>query len=551
MQNLHRALEALQGGRVDEAETLCKKVLDDRQQRADALHILGLVAHHRGQSDTALARLGDAVDADPDNLERRVNLGLLELEAGTPGHAVAHFRAVLEEFPTSPEVLGCLGNALKKMKRFDEAIAAHERAVAAAPESASAWNDLAATYLAWDRPEAAAEGFRVAVSLLPDEAEVHFNLGTSLLAGRNFGAAVRAFRDAVARDSRHARAHMNLGIALKSIGEVDDARVVQRRAVAIDPDSADAQWNLALTELHVGDFASGWPRYEHRRRLPGYPAHPGHPWLGAEAQDKTLVLYAEQGMGDAIQFVRFVPEAAERVGRVVLRCPARLVQLMTGSYSGLDAVEALDAEASVDELWAPLMSLPALLGLGGDLGVPGPYLEAERELVAEAWQNLGDDERPRVGIAWQGNPSYRADAERSIPLEALTPVLESDAVRFLSFQKFHGHEQLAELRADLKVEDVGAEIDVHTGAFVETAAYLVHLDVFITTDSAIAHLAGALGVETWLMLPHSPDWRWGQEGEETVWYPSVTLFREPTPGNREGLILDIRAALDQRFGRAS
>ena len=489
----------------------------------------------------------DSVEADPENLARRFNLGLLALELGEYEAAVQELQHVADGLPDSPDALNALGNALRAVGRVEDAVTAHEGAVTHAPQAPEAWNDLANTYIAWGRPEAAEPGFERALALAPDALELHYNLATARERCGKYEAAVEGFQHVLAENPLHVDAWTNLGIALKGLGRLPAAREAQHKAVELDPDNHDAQFNLALTELMQGEFEAGWRRLEHRRQIPGYAEMGAVAWDGSEQPEATLHLYAEQGLGDTLQFMRFASAARARVGRVVLRCRPALLELLSQGFEGADAVESLD-EPVEDALYAPLMSLPHLLGLGGALAAPEPYLRVPTQAVEAAAERLLG-QGPAIGLCFQGNPRYRADRERSMPLSMLRPVLELTGPRFYSLQKHHGVEQLAQLPPDLVVTDLGSGLDESTGAFVETAAVMKNLSLFLTTDSASAHLAGALGVETWLMLPHVPDFRWGMEGNR--WYPSARLFRQPQRGDWATVVEEVRIALQARFGEAA
>jgi len=530
---------------LGEAERLSSLALSEPATRPDALHLLGLTALARGEEAVALRRMREAVAADPANLDRQLDLGQLEMQSGELERAIDTFSELAQKSPDAAIVQLALGNALKRAGRFPEAIAAHERAVTAAPDAALCWSDLAGSYLASGEALAAVAGLQHATHLAPEEPEIWYNLGTAELRAGHAEPAKEAFEKCLKRAPEHARAASNLGVALKSCGRADAALEVQRRAMELAEDDPEVQWNLALTEMSLGLFEEGWARYEHRKQLPGYPALPGEAWDGSMAPEATLVLHAEQGLGDTFMFLRFVAGARARVRRAVLSVPAKLVRVLREGFPGDVEVVAEGDFIAMNALHARLPSLPHLLGVGGDFAVEEAYLDvpaAARERLAERLPTEG----LRVGLAWQGNASYRADHERSIPLSDLEPALRVAGTRFVSLQKHDGVEQLKTLPIGLDVLDLGSSLDESGDAFAETAAALKELDLLLTSDSAIAHLAGALGVETWLLLAHAPDFRWGYEGTSTAWYPTMRVFRQRAPRDWSRVAERVASALRER-----
>lgn len=542
---IERALEALEAGELTRAEANCQRAAAWPALRPDALHLLGLIAHTRGQAGQAVQYFAEAVELDPQNQARRLNLGLLCFDVGDYHRCAAHLEAVVARAGEVPEALNCLGNALCRLGQHGSAIDRHERALSAAPRDPKFWSDLAATYMAWGRPGAAVAGYDAVTRIQPHSGHAHFNLGTARLQSGDPEGAVGAFQAAVRCNRDHVQAFINLGIALKRCGRFEEAAAAQRSALKQAPDDAEAAWNLALTELLLGEYEAGFAHFEGRLRLQNHPLAGGRRWDGSPLPDGTLVVLGEQGLGDTLQFLRFVDRAAERCGAVTLQCRPDLLPLLRSAYHGPARLEALgqgvDTGDGRETSRVPLMSLPHVLCVGGDLGVEGPYLSMPEDAV-EAQRASLPPGRLRVGISWQGNPAYRADAERSMPLSLLAPLLAQPEVAFISLQRGHGSEQLAALGPN-RVLDRG-DIDAEGAAFQHTAALLCALDLLVTTDTAIAHLAGALGVPVWLMLAKVPDFRWGLRGNR--WYPSMRLFRQSDAGDWAAVVSQVADALRQR-----
>jgi hypothetical protein len=406
------------------------------------------------------------------------------------------------------------------------------------------WSNLGLAYKDWGRHHEAVASLERATALAPGQSELHYNLGNGLLAAGRPEAAEASFRAALTREAGHARAMVNLGTAQKEQGRLDEAIATLRGAVAARPEDADAHWNLALALLMAGDWDQGWREHEWRRRLPGFPVErlDGPEWDGAPLAGRTLLVHAEQGLGDAIQFVRFARIVPRHGGRVVLRCQPRLARLLS-SAEGIDEVTTTDGPMPGHDVQIPLMSLPGRLGEAPD---PAPYIAPEPALARDWAARLGDEGGLGIGIGWQGNPDYAADRRRSIPLAMFAALAELPGVSLHALQKGPGREQIAGWPAGMALRDLGGELYRGPDAFVDTAAVLAALDLVVCSDTALAHLAGAMGVETWLLLPRPPDWRWGLAGETTHWYRAMRLFRQDAPGDWGGVFDRVTGALRER-----
>jgi len=365
-----------------------------------------------------------------------------------------------------------------------------------------------------------------ALLLEPDDVQLLSNRGVALGELNRHQEALESLTVALSIQRDYAPALSNLGNSLLALGRYAESRAAYDAALAIGPDFAECRFNRARLLLLLGEFAEGWREYEWRRKVhsaapPGLAAE----WHGEDPRGKRLLLYSEQGLGDAIQFVRFARAAAERGAEVVLHAQPTLAALLR-SLDGIAGVIAEGSPAPSVHLQLPLMSVPFVLGLG-KIEIPAavPYLKADPARVA-AWASRLPEAGFRIGIAWQGNPRRRIDEGRLIPLRAFAPLARIPGVRLISLQKHRGVEQLAELSAEMSVETLGDGFDAGPDGFLDTAAVMMHLDLIVTSDSAIAHLAGALARPVWIVLQQVPDWRWMLETSETPWYPTARLFRQ-------------------------
>ncbi len=442
-------------------------------------------------------------------------------------------------------------NELRLQSKFKDAIDLHQEAIALAPGEPKFWYDLSETYLNWNKPEAAELGFRHALKIIPSSAQLLTGLGSALQRQKKLREAIQCYAEATSDDPDYVPAWINLGTLQKQLGDYEDALWSHQNAVQLDPTNKVAKWNLSLTLLLLGNYKEGWSLYEFRHERSSDLERLKEERHGSNKRMQKLLVKAEQGLGDVLQFVRFLPELKELSDHLTLAVDSRLKKLFTSGLCSAD--EIIDIEQDETEEFCAtiyLMSAPLLLNFQSEQQLSSkPYLVADRQLE-QNWrthlQNLESKKCLRVGIAWQGNPLYEADYQRSVPLTHFVPLLELPNIHFVSLQKRHGLEQLANIKKDCRLENLGEALDNQGHAFVDTAAVLTNLDLLITSDTAIAHLAGALGVETWLALSKVPDWRWGLEGAGTFWYANMRLFRQKELGDWSTVFVDIRNNLIAR-----
>ena len=386
-------------------------------------------------------------------------------------------------------------------------------------DAEAAWNDLGVALGERGDLTEAARCYRQALRINPDHAPRTTIWARSLWRKGSSQDAIECFRQAVLLNPQYADGLCNLGLAFKSRGELAEAAKCFEQALCHQPDNVAAHAHRALLWLLQGNFKDGWPEYEFRWAQPGQcERHVGRPrWDGSPLTDKTILVHAEQGLGDTIQFIRYAPLVKARVGTVLFECQAPLVDLLKGS-AGIDRLVARGHALPPFDVQIPLLSLPAIFCTTlATVPASVPYLCADSERIAYWAKELAAWSGFKIGIAWQGSPVFRDDKLRSFPLTLFETVAHVEGVRLVSLQKGAGSDQINGLEGRFAVLDLGDRLDAD-GPFLDTAAVLMNLDLVITVDSAVAHLAGALAIPVWVPIPFAPDWRWllGSRGQPLV-----------------------------------
>ncbi len=516
-QMVQRASAHQRVGRLAEAEAICRQILATSPGYPDALHLLGLIALGSGRLQEAASRLEQTI-------------------ALQPGNSPAHSN---------------LGEAYLRQHRVHEAVAVMQTAVRLQPERAEAHVTLAHSLRAARRYEEAVEVSRNAVLLRPDMVIARLALAAALHDLARFDEAIISLRQALDLEPTRAETYTNLALAFGALGKYDEAVAYYQRALEHEPQFAPAHHHLAMTQLLTGNFREGWTKYEWRFQVPD-PERPSQIWPmprwdGTPMPGETLLLHAEQGFGDTLQFVRYVPLVRARSGarRVILGCPAALVPLLAppGNLKA-DLTSQVTVTASSRpriHRHLPLMSLPLALGIlaPDDPAIPPvPYVSANPRLAQPWRERLRPTRGLRVGLAWSGRPTHLNDARRSITLEQFAPLAQVPDVTFYSLQLPRpGPSPLPP--GGMTFVDLSAQFS----SFADTAALIEELDLVITVDTATAHLAGAMGKPVWTLIARANDWRWGTEGERTPWYPSMRLFRQRAHGDWDGLLQEVAEAL--------
>ena len=484
-------------------------------------------------------------------------LGTDLLRAGRFAEAEACLREANRLKPDDPEILNNLGTSVWQRGRTPEALAYYLRAHQFKPKDFGILNNLGIA--TWDRgqPDRAAGFYRRALEIEPDSFDARMNLGVALSDLGHFEEALRWVRSALELRPDSADAWDNVGMTLAREGSWDEAMACYDRSLELRPDFPEAHRNRALGRLAKGDFEQGWPELEWRlkcRNPPGL-SFPRPRWNGDDLTGQTVVVHWEQGLGDTLQFARFIPEVKRRGATVWLLCQAPLVRLVT-RVDGVDRVFEGCSPLPDFHMHAPLMSLPAIIGTTLDTLPRAPYLSADDATITH-WRQvlervLGVSDLATVftiGIVWQGNRDNRIDRWRSFPLAQLAPLAGLPNVRLVSLQKGAGTEQIRELAGRFPVTELDTSNNGQDDRrdFLDTAALMSLVDLVVTPETATAHLAGALGVRCWVALSLVGDWRWMIAGDETVWYPTCRLFRQGKLGDWDELFERMAAALEREL----
>src|SRR5664280_1472786 len=547
-QTMQDAVALHQQGRLREAEKLYARVLKAAPDNFDALHLLGLAKAQDGHMGEAHRLMAAALKINPKATDAWMNFANVLHALKRDGEALDALDKALALQPGNLDALHNRGNALLALGRPQDALTCFEQVLAGNPRHADALLNRGSAHAALGRNDQALADFDAALALMPGHPAALYNRGNALAALGRYEEALAAFDRALAAAPNHVNAWNNRGRALQSLNRHADALESFDRAIALQKDYADAHFNRALSLLTLGDLGSGFEQYEWRWKRTGMTDTRrgyGKPlWLGEyPLARKTILLHAEQGLGDAIQFARYAPLLARAGARVVLEVQPELKTLLA-DLEGVASCHARGETLPAYDVHCPLGSLPlALKTEPGNIPADIPYLRVDEAHLAKWRARIEALPGKRVALAWAGNVSHANDRNRSIDLALLEPLLAqggvSGGVSFLSIQReLRGND--AELLARHgNVSHLGGELS----DMADTAAVAALADLTISVDTSVVHLAGSLGRPVWVMLPFAPDWRWTLSGEHCPWYPQARLFRQSALGDWPSTIATLRAAL--------
>jgi Flp pilus assembly protein TadD len=535
------AIGAHEQGRHEAAFALYKTILEEAPGYPPALHMLGVLALEFGQVDAAVEALRAAATAAPERTDYRNDLGEALRHAGDLESAADAFVQVLEIEPGHAGARNNLGIVRHAQGRLDEAVALYREAIALAPDNVHALTNLGVALQASGDASGARRALDAALAAAPENAAVLLNLGNLELGEGMPEKAEALYRQIIEGDPRSAPAHVNLGRALKEQGRVAEALSACVSARGLDPSLPAAHWNEGLCRLLLGDYARGWQGFAWRERAEAVPPHglPHPAWNGEPLAGRHLLVHAEQGLGDTLQFVRFVPRLQSfEPASVTVLCQSPVVDLIA-QVAGIGKVVGPEASLEGVDLRVPLLDLPRHLRIAlPDLVTDAPYLFADPAKTA-LWQaRFAQMPRPRVGLVWKGRPQHANDRNRSMPLAALAAAFQVPGITWFSLQLDPTSTEAA-LLDEAGVVALGATFETMD----DTAAAVMALDLVVTVDTSIAHLAGALGKPVWVLLPAVPDWRWLLNRSDSPWYPTAKLFRQPARGDWASVATAICAGL--------
>lgn len=547
---LEDALRCHQSGRPLDAEQTYRRILKLDPCHADSLHLLGLIEHQRGAHAVAVALIREAIAINKNEAVYYSNLGAVLQALGRFNEAVASYQAALALKPGFADAHNHLGVALSSLGNLSEAIVHYEHAVALSPNYADAYNNLGVALADQGKTIDAMLHYGRALAANPNHADALCNLGNAFLAREENSEAAACFKRALELKPDFVTAHNSLGNALLMRNELAAAVTCYDQALLLEPDHADASYGKAMARLLLleGDFTPALKNYEQRwhvaqqRRMRPYKQPL---WTGEKLPSGRLLLWGEQGLGDEIMFAGLIPDVIRLGNRCILDCDSRLTSLLTRSFPELNVVSGLNrADTAGLDITAhlPTGSLPGLFRTSREAfsATTAAYLIAD-PVQRQQFRARYSDGRRLIGLAWHSK-NKKSGRKRSIDLSLFAPLLTRTSFKWISLQ-YGDHDALERQAASAEAPlFVDRQVDQfqNVDAF---AAQIAALDLVITIDNSTAHLAGALGVPVWLLLPFSPDWRWFHARQDSLWYPSMRLFRQPKPGDWASVVREVESML--------
>jgi tetratricopeptide (TPR) repeat protein len=502
-----------------------------------------IALHRRGQLPDAERLYEEVLAAHPRHAGAAHALGLLHLQSGRPERAAERLALAVRLEPDNADLLRDHGMALLALGLHDEAIASLDAALALTPDDATAQYLRANALLRAGRPEEAVAGYGAAIARKPDYFEAIHNRANALREQGRLEEGLADYERAASLAPNHPLALHNLAFALQDAGRFDEALARYNRAIGLKPDFHEARKARASLHLLLGRWEKGLPEFEHRLPAGEAALDPRlraiRAWSGESLAGRSVAVYGDGAFGDLLQFGRFLPRMAASGAKVTLLTPPAFRKLLADALPGIRVASDLDAPT---DYRCEVMSLPFLLKATPET-LPPPLALAPDAARIATWPQHLDRDAFNVGICWQGNPTRNIDRGRSIPLAAFEPLARLPGMKLVSLQKKHGLDQLEHLPPGMAVHTLGPDFDEGPDAFVDTAAVLASLDLVVTSDTALAHLAGTLGRPTWIALRRVPEWRWGVERDDSPWYPSVRLFRQRNEGEWAPVFAEIASAL--------
>ena len=564
-----QAIQHHQVGQLEQAKRKYQEILDTNPQHADSSHLLGLVEYQygnyvkaiehiqqavlispeqpvflnnlgnvlkeMGELDRSVQAYQQALEVAPDDAEIHNNLGVTLKEMGELDRSVQAYQQALEINPQYAEAHNNLGNVLKEMDRLDESIHAYQQALKINPQYAEVYNNMGNVLKEMDRLDESLHAYQQALKINPQFVEGYYNIGVFFQEQRKVKESAQAYQKAIQIQPDYVEAHINLGVVLREQVRLKESIQAHQKAIQIQPDYEEAHINLAITFLLQGQLTAGWREFEWRRSRKRDFKRPL--WDGTPLNGKSILIYAEQGFGDTIQFVRYIDLLPDANTIIIVVCQPELKTLFK-SINRIDTLVTKGEDIPDSDVHVPLLSLPYMFNTTLDTipaRIPYLYLNSEADSVL----HLDDSHDLKIGIVWAGRPTHANDNNRSIDLKWFKCLLDIRNCEFFSLQVGERREDIKQHGCHHTIKDLGEQFtDFH-----HTASAILQLDLVISVDTAVAHLAGALGKAIWTLLPFVPDWRWMLDRSDSPWYPSMTLFRQKEIGDWSPVFEQLRLAL--------
>ena len=542
---VQQGLNLHQRGNLNDAQNIYEQILSIQENNFDALQLLGALFAQVKKYPQAIKFLSKAIIVDPNHAGCFSNLGISFQKLRRLEEALSSYDKAISLQADYAEAYSNRGAVLQELKRFDEALSSYDKAISIKGDYAEAFNSRGTVLEELKRLEEALSSYHKAISINKDFTESYYNRGNVLHKLKRLEEALSSYDKSISLHEDYAEAYSNRGTVLEELKRLDEALSSYEKAISINKDYAEAYWNSSICYLLAGNFNEGWARYEWRwqsksiSKTAGIRKFSQPLWLGTEVlKDQTIFLYAEQGLGDTIQFSRYVSLVAGLGAKVVLEVQPSLVKLL--SYlEGISQIISKGDKLPNFDYQCPLMSLP--LAFKTELKtIPSVSKNISTdEKKVEKWQAiLGEKTKPRVGIVWSGAVNHKNDLQRSLKLSQLITHLPSD-YEYLSLQKEISDVDKEVLIECCKIKHFGDDLK----DFTDTAALCELIDIVISVDTSVAHLAGTLGKNTWILLPYSPDWRWLLDRNDSPWYSSVKLYRQEKINDWESVLVNIESDL--------
>lgn len=535
--------------RHSDARDAYQRALAIRPEWIDVLEALGQNAYQISAFEESRSYFEQVVSQAPELTNSWIQLGLAHHHLENYSQAIDCFQRATDDAKFAAQAHDCLGNAWAKTGDLEAATKNYERALELQPSRASTWNNLGNLFLKQSYLASAIACYRCAIDSQPSFANAIFNYGHALTEFGEWDRAIEQFRQAIQFDDNNIDYRLNYANTLFDMGELTRAREAYQEIIKRDPNHARCRYNQSLLLLHSGELKQGFQEYENRLQLPGVnrlQVDPTKNWQGEFLPNSVLLLDCEQGLGDTIQFVRYARWARDRVGKLILRCQDSLVPLLK-NVDGIDACVAESTPVPSFDYYLSLLSLPAKHGTElHTIPAQTPYLFPGQNRTYALQSQLSSIKEFKVGISWQGNPEFKKDRYRSIPLAMFSSLAKVEGCQLIKLQKGYGADQATSLINKNLLLDIDSDVSGANRDVVETARLIQQMDLVITSDSFIAHLAGALNVPTWIALGCVPEWRWMNQGESSPWYPSVKLFRQTKRGEWQAVFEEMTQTLKEQ-----